>query len=447
MEASNLAARCRLERLDGEIIDLAHPDYDRYRAVWNGMIDRRPGVIVRPRSAEAVRRAVAVAAEGGSLLAVRGGGHNVAGLSTCEGGMLLDLGLLRQVEVDPETMTACVAGGALLADLDRAGQPFGLVTPAGVISHTGVGGLTLGGGMGWLSRRFGMTVDNLLGVELVTADGRLVQASEYEEPDVFWAIRGGGGNFGVVTRFRFKMRELASVVVAQWRFARDDAATVLHAVGDLAPRQPRELTFGLNLTWAGLAVTACWSGAPSGAEAALAALAGLPRPMASEIATLPFVEHQRRHDDLVAWGRRYYTKGGYFNALNGTAISRLLAASDDLPGPDAEIFLMQLGGAVADVDDATTAFTGRDAGFFWLVQPIWDEAAGDEANLGWGRRAAALLTECSAAGNYVNEQFELDGGGVRSVYGEVKHARLARIKARYDPDNLFRLNQNIRPQA
>ena len=158
------------------------------------MIDRRPGVIVRPRSAEAVRRAVAVAAEGGSLLAVRGGGHNVAGLSTCEGGMLLDLGLLRQVEVDPETMTACVAGGALLADLDRAGQPLGLVTPAGVISHTGVGGLTLGGGMGWLSRRFGMTVDNLLGVELVTADGRLVQASEYQEPDVFWAIRGGGGN-------------------------------------------------------------------------------------------------------------------------------------------------------------------------------------------------------------------------------------------------------------
>ena len=236
------------------------------------------------------------------------------------------------------------------------------------------------------------------------------------------------------------MRELASVVVAQWRFARGDAATVLHAVGDLAPRQPRELTFGLNLTWAGLAVTACWSGAPSGAEAALAALAGLPRPMASEIATLPFVEHQRRHDDLVAWGRRYYTKGGYFNALNGQRsagysrpprICRVLTP----------IFLMQLGGAVADVDDATTAFTGRDAGFFWLVQPIWDEAAGDEANLGWGRRAAALLTECSAAGNYVNEQFELDGGGVRSVYGEAKHARLARIKARYDPCNLFRLNQ------
>ena len=223
-----------------------------------------------------------------------------------------------------------------------------------------------------------MTVNNLLGVELVTADGRLVQASEYEEPDVFWAIRGGGGNFGVVTRFRFKMRGACerrrrAVALCAGR-CRDRAARR----GDLAPRQPRELTFGLNLTWAGLAVTACWSGAPSGAEAALAALAGLPRPMASEIATLPFVEHQRRHDDLVAWGRRYYTKGGYFNALNGTAISRLLAASEDLPGPDAEIFLMQLGGAVADVDDATTAFTGRDADSSGSVQPIWDEAAGDE---------------------------------------------------------------------
>lgn len=447
MKAGDLAARCRRERLDGEVIDLAHPDYDRYRVVWNAMIDRRPGVIVRPRSAEAVRRAVAVAAEQGRLLAVRGGGHNVAGLSTCDGGMLLDLGLLRRVEVDPETTTASVEGGALLADLDRAGQPFGLVTPAGVISHTGVGGLTLGGGMGWISRRFGMTVDNLLGVELVTADDRIVQVSEHEEPDLFWAIRGGGGNFGVVTRFRFRMRELADVVVAQWRFARDDAAAVLHTVGDLVGRQPRELTFSFNLTRAGLAVTACWSGAANGAEAAMALFDGLARPLVREIAMLPFAELQRRHDDLMPWGRRYYTKGGYFHALDGAAITRLLAASADLPGPDAEIYLMQLGAAVADVDDAATAFTGRQAGFFWLVQPIWDDAAGDAANLGWGRRAAALLAECSAAGNYVNEQFELDGGGVRSVYGEAKHARLARIKARYDPGNLFKLNQNIGPEA
>ena len=447
MGAHDLAARCHRERLDADVIDRSHPEFDRGRAVWNGMIDRRPGVIVRARTINSVRRTIRIAAEHGAPLAVRGGGHNVAGQSTCDDGLLLDLGFLRHVEVDQPTRTVRVGGGALLADLDRAGQQFGLATPAGVVSHTGVGGLTLGGGMGWLSRRFGMSVDNLLGAELVTADGRVLQVSAEHEPDLFWAIRGGGGNFGVVTTFRFRLHPVDRVVVAAWRYRPSVASSVLEAIGHLAPANPRELTFSLNLTRDGLAVTACWSGAAHEAEAQVAPLDRLAPALDRSITSMPFVEFQRRHDDLLPWGRRYYSRGGYFRALDGSATASLMAAAQGIPSAASEIYLLQLGGAVADLDNSAAAFTGRHAEFFWLVQPIWDDAGDDQTNISWGRHAAELLAARSALGNYVNEQSELGGAGIESAYGVAKYARLAEIKARYDPSNVFRLNQNIRPQS
>ena len=433
--------------LDAEVIRPDHPDYDRRRVVWNAMIDRRPGAIVRPRTAATVANAVRIAAELGCPLEVRGGGHNVAGFSICDHGLVVDLGAMRRVTVDTATRTASVGGGALLADLDGVSEGYGLVTPAGVISHTGVGGLTLGGGMGWLSRRFGMTVDNLVGAELVAADGSIVRTSVDEEPDVFWAIRGGGGNFAVVTTFRFRLHELASVTVADWRYRPADAARVLQSLGELAPDHARELTLSMNLTRAGLGVTACWSGAESAAEVALAPYDRLAEPVQRGIAAMRFIDLQRRHDDLLPWGRRYFTKGGYLRALDRDAVAALATAAADVPGPDSEIYVVQLGGAVADVADEATAFTGRDAEFFWLAQAIWDLREVDDANVAWVRRAAELLTACSSAGNYVNEQSELGRGGVAAAYGAAKHRRLAELKRRYDPDNLFRLNQNIRPAA
>jgi FAD/FMN-containing dehydrogenase len=433
--------------MDGDVIDRDHAEYDKLRRVWNAMADRHPALIVRARSAADVEKVVAIAAEHKALLAIRGGGHSIPGLSTCDDGIMLDLSLMNAVNVDRPASRAEVLGGALLGDLDRAGMQAGLVVPAGVVSHTGVAGLTLGGGMGWLSRRFGLTIDNLLSVDIVTAHGRLIQTSADVEPDLFWAIRGGGGNFGVVTKFAFRMHRLGQVLVGSWVYPVAEARAVLRRYQELAADAPRELTTAFVLTSAGLLLTAFWSGTPDRAEAEVAPFGVLGRPQSGSMGDLTFLDLQKRSDERMAWNRRYYAKGGYLREVDDRAIDRLVDSIASAPSPDAEFYVLQLGGAVLDVDDDATAYTGRAANYYWLVESVWDDRADDERFLAWSRMAAGRLVEVSMRGNYVNEQGDFGKDVALGAYGEEKYNRLASLKARYDPTNLFRLNQNIEPRS
>jgi len=431
--------------LDGAVLGSRDGDYERARRVWNAMADRRPAAIVRARSVDDVTATIRVAHEAGSLLAVRCGGHSFPGFSTCDDGIVLDLSSMSGITVDPLSGTAEVGGGALLGDLDRACAPHGLVTPAGVVSHTGAAGLTLGGGMGWLSRRFGLTIDSLLAADVCTADGRVVRASAEEEPELFWGLRGGGGNFGVVTRFAFRLHELGPVLVGSWQYPTIQARAVLGRYAELCAGAPRHLATAFTSIAAGTRVTAFWSGSVDGAEAAVAPYGTLGTPFAGSRGGVTFLDLQSRSDDHFAWGRRCYAKGGFLGVLETDTIDRIVSSLEAAPTPDCEIYVLQLGGAVADVPDADTAYTGRDANFYWIVEPVWDDPADDARCMAWGREAAAHLAARSTSGNYVNEQSEVGPDLAFSAYGEQKYARLAALKARFDPDNLFRLNQNIAP--
>ena len=431
--------------LEGELICPGEKDYDSRRRVWNGVADKRPAAIVRARDAADVTKTVRVAADNGTLLAVRGGGHSLPGFSTCDDGIVLDLSLMNAVSVDPVARTARVGGGALLGDLDRAGAPHGLVTPAGVVSHTGAAGLTLGGGIGWTSRRLGLTIDSLLSAELVLADGRVVTASADNEPDLFWGLRGGGGNFGVVTSFAYRMHDLGKVLVGSWQYSIADARSVLRRFGELTLDAPRNLTASALLVRDGLSVTACWSGGSEGAETTVTQFGRLATPVSGQLGGMTFLELQSRGDERNRWGRRYYAKGGFFAGLDGPIIDWLVDAIGGAPTADAEFLINTLGGAVSDVGENDTAYSGRAAKYYWVAEPMWDDARDDARCLSWGRASAKRLTEMSMAGNYVNEQADAAAGFAREAYGLDKYRRLSRLKARVDPHNLFRLNQNIEP--
>ncbi|GMB82004.1 FAD-binding oxidoreductase [Shinella zoogloeoides] len=434
-------------RFDCALVTAGHPAFEKQRLVWNGLIDRRPAAIVRPRSSEDIRKAVGVVASAKAPLAVRCGGHSFPGFSTCDGGLVVDLSEMNSVSLDTRSGTADVEGGALLGDLDRATVAHGLVVPAGVISHTGVGGLTLGGGMGWLSRRYGLTIDSLLGAEIVTADGAVVWASETSERDLFWGIRGGGGNFGIVSRFRFRLHPLGSTVVGKWEYSLSAARPALERLRAIAGDLPRDLTFSLTLTRTGLTVTAVWFGGEAIAEKALSPFASLTRGGEGRIEIASFLDLQSRNDKHFAWSRRYYSKGGFWTAITDEAIERAIEGIARAPTPDCEIYAIRLGGAVCDVDDAATAYSGRKADYYWIAEPVWDDPADDARCLAWGREAAGHLASKAIAGNYVNEQGDDDPSVAQLAYGPGKYERLARLKARFDPTNLFRLNQNIVPAA
>lgn len=429
------------------VITSGHRDYDRNRRVWNGVADRRPAAIVRPGSLEDVRRAVTVAATAKALLAVRGGGHSLPGLSTCDDGLVLDLSQLNAIAIDRDAQTVEVGGGALLGDLDRATVPHGYVTPAGVISHTGVGGLTLGGGMGWASRKYGLTIDSLLGAEIVTADGSVLWVDKASDPELFWGIRGGGGNFGVVTRFKFRIHRLGPVTVGRWDYPVSKAGQALPKLRDLARDQPREFTVSFTASAPCLSVTAVWLGDDRLAQSALAPFGELAGPGSGSMGRMPYLQLQSRHDEDFAWSRRYYAKGGFWREVSDDAIEHIGKAIADAPTRDCEIYVLQLGGAISDIADATTAYTGRGAGYYWLSEPIWDNAADDDVCIGWGRTAAKWLSDPSIEGNYVNEQADAGESVALDAYGSVKYRRLASLKSRLDPHNLFRLNQNIGPSA
>jgi FAD/FMN-containing dehydrogenase len=421
-------------------------EYELQRKVWNGTVDRRPAAIVRPTTAAQVAKAVQIAAEYGALLAVRCGGHSFPGLSTCDGGIVLDLSAMNHVVIDPVSRTAEVEGGALLGHLDVAGAAAGLVTPAGVVSHTGVAGLTLGGGMGWLSRRFGLTIDNLLSVDLITAEGRALHTSPDVEPDLFWGIRGGGGNFGVVTKFRFKMHPLGPVLVGRWSYPRQAFDTVLRGYRDLAAKAPRELTTAFTMTSTTMSVSAFWSGSAENPGVVIQPYGSLARPDASMVGGQTYLELQNRNDSHFAWGRRYYAKGGFLGDIDNPVINCLLDSSATAPTPDSEFYVLQLGGAISDVDEAATAYSGRAAKFYWIAEPVCDSPIDDSRCIAWGRKVGGRLAAMSQAGNYLNEQADTGKDVSYDAYGAEKYNRLAALKARFDPSNLFRLNQNIEPK-
>jgi FAD/FMN-containing dehydrogenase len=443
MHGTSVAGDLARARLDGAVFDPEHADYDRLRRVNNAVIERRPGAIVQVATANDVQKIVGIAASRRVPLAVRCGGHSFAGLGTCDDGIVCDLSRMKAVVVDPQARTVEVGGGALLGDVDAAGERYGLVTPSGVVSHTGAGGLTLGGGMGYLSRRFGLTIDNLIGVDIVTADGRLLRVGRDEEPDLFWAIRGGGGNFGVVTKFRFRMHALGPVLIRRWAYPIAAAAEILRRYRDAVTDGPRELTTAFTLGPESLQLRAIWTGSTSGADAIIERFTGFPGAIQDPKVDMTFVELQRASDDLLSWGRRYYSKGGFFGAMDDRVIDAMTEPVASMPVPGVEIYCLQLGGAVNDVDEDATAYSGRAGAFYWISQGVWDNPGDDENAIAWCRRTAGQLMSLSLKTNYVNEQADI--GIARGAYGEAKYRRLAHLKWRYDPTNLFRLNQNIEP--
>ena len=447
--------------IGGGVITPDDAAYEEARKVWNATVDRRPALIARCLSEHDVQAAVRFAATHRMLLSVRGGGHHIAGNAVAEGGLMIDLSGLRSVEVDPSTRSARVGAGALLGDFDRAAQEHGLATPLGINSTTGVAGLTLGGGFGWLTRRYGMTIDNLIGARVVTADGQLRAVSAHVEPDLFWALRGGGGNFGVVTSFRFRLHPVGPQVHAGlvvYPFAQ--AGAVLRAWRDFCACAPDELSVWAVMRKAPplpflpaavhgqevVIFALVWSGAVEEGERAVAPVLAFGEPIAAALGAQPYAAFQTAFDPLLTPGGRNYWKSANFATLGDAAIDGLVAAASQLPGPECEIFVAQLGGAMSRVEAAATPFVGRDVRFIMNVHGRWADRRDDDAVRRWARRSFEAATPHATGSGYVNFLTEDEAERVSTSYGS-NHARLQALKARFDPGNLFRMNLNITPRA
>ena len=441
------------DKLDGRLLAPGDRGYDDARKVWNAMVDRRPQAIAQCATSGDVAAAVRFARERDLEIGVRCGGHSVLGLSVPEGGLMIDLRAMGGVRVDPERRRAWVQGGALLGALDRATQEHGLATPAGNVSHTGVGGLTLGGGMGWLARRFGLSCDNVEAFELITAEGELVRASEDENPELFWGLRGGGGNFGVVTEFEFRLHSTGTrALVAELHFRLEDALRVLQGWRDLNAEAPRSATF---TSWVGdrdgrpvAIVGFVWVGDPDEGRRLLPSLRALGRPVAERIEEMSYLELQRIDDTVEGHALRRYWKGHFFARFPDEAIEAyLLRGAPDGRGEQLPAAGLQAyGGAIADTPDADTAFSQRDAVLELVVAARWTDTAEDETRIAAARRCAAAM-EPFATGVYVNVLSDEGAAGVARAYPPHKLARLTALKDAYDPDNVFHLNQNIRPSG
>ncbi|WP_248447574.1 FAD-binding oxidoreductase [Sinorhizobium meliloti] len=446
-------------RLRGRVLIATDAAYDEARTIWNGMIDRRPGLIVQCAGAADVVNAVRFAAENQLLVAVRGGGHNIAGNAVCDGGMVIDLTPMKSVRVDATTKTAWVEPGATLADLDMETQAFRLALPTGINSTTGIAGLTLGGGFGWITRKFGLTIDNLLSADVVTANGELVRASPTEHRDLFWAIRGGGGNFGVVTAFEFRLHELgpevlsglvihpfaeAESVLQQYRQALENAPDELTCW--VVMRQAPPLPF-LPAEWHGKEVVVlamCYCGDLEAGEKAMAGLRAIGNPIADVVSPHPFVGWQQAFDPLLAPGARNYWKSHDFMELSDQAIGILTESIRQLPGPECEIFIAHVGGAAGRVAPEETAFPQRNSHFVMNVHGRWRDPAMDQACIDWARHLFEAAKPHAAGTAYVNFMPEDEMDRVEAAYG-ANYGRLVEIKRHYDPLNLFRMNQNVRP--
>jgi FAD/FMN-containing dehydrogenase len=445
----------------GRVVLPSDPEYDETRRIWNAMIDRRPAVIVRCAGVADVRRAVLFAREHGVPLTLRGGGHNIAGSAVCDDGLMIDLSTMRSVRIDPQAQRAYVEPGATLADFDHEAQAFGLAAPSGINSTTGLAGLTLGGGFGWLSRRYGMTIDNLRSADVVTAEGELVHASASSHEDLFWALRGGGGNFGVVTLFEFELHAVGPQVYGGLVvLPGEQAGTALRAYREAARSMPKELTVWSVLRLApplpflppevhGKPVAAfavCYTGPIENAPGAVEAVRQFGTPYGEHLGAMPYTAWQKAFDPLLAPGARNYWKSHDFGELSDGLLDALCDAAARLPSPQCEIFLGQLGEQTTRMPPDAMAYANRDTQFIVNVHARWTDPADDPACIAWARDFADKAAQFALGSVYVNFLTEDESHRINAAYG-ANFARLSAIKARYDPHNLFRHNQNIRPAA
>lgn len=435
--------------------------YDEARRVWNGAVDRRPALIARCAGADDVVQAVRFARHHDLEVSVRGGGHSIAGLSVCDAGLMIDLSLMKSIRVDPARGTVSAAGGVLWGELDRATQAYGLATTGGIISHTGIGGLTLGGGLGHLMRTHGLTVDNLVSVDLVTADGEQLHVAADSAPDLFWGLRGGGGNFGIATRLEYRLHPVGPIVLGgPLFFPLEQAHQVLATVNAVAPDAPDELGITVGLVSAppapfvpvdrfgtpSAAVILLWTGAPDRAAAVFEPFRRAGTPFADAVRPMPYLALQSMLDAGAPHGRHYYWKAHRFTALTEPVVDVLVERMTNRPGPFAQVSGWAVGGAVSRVADEATAVGDREPGFELSITAAWQPNDPDPArHRTWAREGWEALRG-HGTGVYANFISDEGAAGVSYAYGERLH-RLRALKATYDPDNFFHLNNNIRPES
>ena len=444
----------------GDVLLPDSADYDEVRQIWNAMIDRRPALIARARSPEDVVRAVKFARKHDLIVSVRGGGHNIAGNAVCDGGLMIDLSLMKRVKVDPSARRAEVEPGCTLADFDAAAQAHGLATPLGINSTTGVAGLTLGGGFGWLSRKYGMTVDNLLAVEMVMADGSQLRASTSENEDLFWGVRGGGGNFGIVTSFEFQLHPVGPQVLSGLIvFPFDAAKSVLTQFARFTETMPDELNVWMVTRKAPplpflpadvhgkemVALAVCYAGDPAEGERLIAPLRGFGKALGEHIGVQPYVAWQQAFDPLLTKGARNYWKSHNFSRLSDDAIDTIVEYAGKLPSPQCEIFIGTIGGQTTRVAPDAMAYSSRDAKYVMNVHGRWESAAEDERGIAWAREFFKKSEPFASGGAYINFLTQDETDRIAFAYGTA-FTRLVDLKKKYDPTNFFRMNQNIKPQ-
>jgi FAD/FMN-containing dehydrogenase len=434
----------------GAILRPGEDGYDRARRVWNGMIDKRPALIARCAGAADVIQAVQFARANSLLLSVRGGGHSAAGNAVCDAGLMIDLSAMRGIRVEPSRRTARAEPGVLLGEFDRETQAFGLATTAGVVSTTGIAGLTLGGGVGFLGRQHGLACDNLLSVDLVTADGRLITASASENPDLFWGIRGGGGNFGVVTSFEYRLHPVGPTVLAGGVvYPFDQAREVLRFYAEYSLAAPDELAVDAILATspAGqlvVIISACYIGSIEKGERVLRPLRAFGKPVADDIGPISYTEVQRRTDAIFPHGLQYYWKSGFVTHIGAAAIDTLVDRFPTVSSPKSLFVYQQYGGAVGRIGQTETAFAHRQAQYDFLVISVWSNPAESESHIRWARESWDLMQPFTTGAFYVNNLLDEDEARIRAAYGG-NWERLVALKNKYDPTNLFRLNANVRP--
>jgi FAD/FMN-containing dehydrogenase len=437
--------------IGGQVIRPGDTEYETARHIWNALIEKHPGMIVRARGTADIVSAVRFAGEHDILVAVRGGGHNVAGRAVCDDGLVIDLSLMRGVIVDPVNRTVRVQGGATLGDVDRETHLHGLAVPAGVVSKTGIAGLALGGGVGWLVRKYGPTCDNVLAFEVVTSDGKVLTASKDENPDLFWALRGGGGNFGVVASFLFKAYPVHTVLGGLIVYPRAQAVAVLRNYRDFMRTAPEDLTVYSAMVSTpdgqpAIAVVPCYSGDLAEGERVLAPLRAFGEPIVDAVQQLPFPQMQQLLDGAFPDGMRNYWKSTFLKELSDAAIETIVAQGNRMRSPLSSIVVEFYGGAAGRVGPGESAFAQRQAEYDVGFMAQWADAAEDEEHMAWTRGAWEAMRPYSSGGYLLNFLAEESPDIVRAAFG-ANYDRLAALKLRYDPRNFFSLNQNIKAGA
>ncbi len=443
----------------GEVLLPDDASYDEVRQIWNAMIDRKPALIARCTSTEDVIQAIQFGRTQNLLISVRGGGHNIAGNAVCDDGLMIDLSLMKDVQVDLATRTASVGPGCTLADFDRVAQAHGLATPLGINSTTGVAGLTLGGGFGWLSRKYGMTIDNLLSAEVITADGQQLNASESENADLFWGLRGGGGNFGVVTRFDFQLHPVGPDVLSGLIvFPFEQAKVVISQFARFTETMPEELNVWMVTRKAPplpflpaevhgremIALALCYVGDPEEGERLIAPLREFGTVLGEHVGVQPYTAWQQAFDPLLAKGARNYWKSHNFAQISDGVIDAIVEYAARLPSPHCEIFIGTIGGQTTRVAPEAMAYSSRDANYVMNVHGRWETPAEDERCIAWAREFFARSQPFASSGAYINFLTQEETDRIAFAYGATWN-QLVELKSKYDPTNLFRMNQNIKP--